>query len=88
MPNKYKQVYLFEQQDNEDLNSITPFREGHIKLPKPLTAGELEKYLTGMADGNEKVLFFAFRKNRNVYRIYKTGEEENDFLNLVNERTN
>lgn len=78
MPNKYRNIYLFELPIDECLDMMTPYRGGYMHLPKALNGEELSRFLINLADENPNQMFFSFRKKGNMYRVYKTGEEEND----------
>lgn len=82
MPNRYNRVYLWTLPKGAEHDMMKPYEgDGRIVLPKAMNAEELEKHLTHIADDLEVDLFFAFRKNGSLWRIYKTGESDESELN-------
>ena len=84
MPNRFKKVYLWTLPKGAEHDKMEPYLDvGHIVLPKSMDAKELNTHLTSMADELKVDLFFAFRKNGSIWRIYKSGEtDETEFNNL------
>jgi hypothetical protein len=76
---------LYEMPKGETSHdSIIPFMGGKIKFRVPKTKDELSEYLRTIANVlTEKTLFFALRQNGNIWRLYRDGEEENEFKELL-----
>jgi hypothetical protein len=81
-PNKSRYIYLWTLAYGAEHEELQEYNGCRIKLDRPLTKTELADYLTKTAEGLDCSLFFAFKNTGNMWRVYKTGEEEAEFDNL------
>lgn len=82
MSNKHKHVYLWKLPKNAEYTQMEPFENGVICFPTGLNKKDLYIKLTDIADKNIDDIYFAFRRGGTIWRVYRTGEEENEFDNL------
>lgn len=82
MPNNHKHVYLWQLPKNAEYDQMEPFENGVMCFPNGLTKQALYARLTDLADKQQNDLYFAFRRGGNIWRVYRTGEEETEFDNL------
>ena len=83
MTNKYRAVYIFTGPNVDDCGCINVKSIDHRKFQYPKTLQEVNEYLTKLADESKEEIYFAFRKNGVIWKVYKSGED--DFLNLIND---
>lgn len=81
-PRNHRRIFLYEIKDGS--NELIPFHRFEYKFKEPKTREQLVKYLYDVADGLPHLrLFFSFRKNGIAWRMYRRGEEENEFKDLL-----
>lgn len=78
--NKHRQVYLWEVEKDNDPEHMRPYGHGLVTFSTPITKPELASLVQKIADENEdKDIYFALRRGGNIWKAYKTDEEENEF---------
>lgn len=81
--NKHRQIYLWEVSPTEDIENMKPYGLGLISFSTPITKPELASLVQKIADENiDKDIYFALRRGGNIWKAYKTGEEESEFKDL------
>lgn len=79
---KHRRIFLYEIKDGTD--ELIPFHRFEYKFKVPKTKEELANYLYDVADGLSHLsLFFSFKKNGIAWRMYKRGQEENEYKDLL-----